>query len=367
MSKNPLITLGELGQSPWYDFITRQLITSGELKRLMEQDGLQGMTSNPTIFEKAIGGSEDYDEDIRRLSGEGRNPQEIFEAIAVSDVQAACDVFRPLYDRDSQLGLVSIEVSPGAANDSGRTIAEARRLWQFVNRPNLMVKIPGTREGLFPIAQCLSEGININITLLFSVERYAEVIDAFLTGLERRAALGQPIDRIRSVASFFVSRVDGKVDPELDRLGDPKKLRGTAAIANACVAYEMFEKRFAEPRWKALEAKGAFAQRPLWASTSTKDKRYPDTYYVEALIAPQTVNTIPPATFDAYRDHGKPEVRIYQGIARAPGQLAALTENGIDLRKVTAELETEGVASFAKSFESLLSGIETKAGALAGT
>jgi len=367
MTKNPLIVLGELGQSPWYDFITRDLITSGELKRLIEQDGLQGMTSNPTIFEKAVGGSEHYDDDIRRLSGQGRSPQEIFDAIAVTDVQTACDVFRPLHERSGEHGLVSIEVSPAAANDSSVTIAEARRLWKSVNRPDLMVKIPGTKEGLPAVAQCLSEGININITLLFSVERYVEVIEAFLTGLERRAAAGQPIDRIRSVASFFVSRVDGKTDPELDRLGDPKKLRGTAAIANACVAYELFERRFGEPRWKALEAKGARVQRPLWASTSTKDKRYPDIYYVEALIAPRTVNTIPPPTFDAYRDHGKPEVRIYQGIAKAPGQLARLAESGIDLKKVTAELETEGVASFAKSYASLLAGIEAKAGALAST
>ncbi|MEP7325891.1 MAG: transaldolase [Gemmatimonadota bacterium] len=363
----PLIRLGELGQSPWYDFITRDLIETGELKRLIAEDGLQGMTSNPTIFEKAISGSELYDGDIRRLSHEGLPAQRIFDAISIADVQSACDGFRPLYDgSDGSLGLVSIEVSPDLANDTAGTVTEARRLWSKVARPNVMVKIPGTPEGLPAIFQCLAEGININITLLFSNERYDQVIEAFFKAMEERVELDQPVDRIQSVASFFVSRVDGKVDPLLDARGDPGKLRGTAAIANACMAYALFEKRFAGPRWEKLRARGANLQRPLWASTSTKDKRFPDIYYIEALIAPSTVNTIPPATFEAYKDHGKPEIRIYEGIKQAPAQLAALAAAGIDLAGVTAELEVEGVASFAKSYQSLLAGLESKVGALAG-
>jgi transaldolase len=366
MNQNPLIRLGELGQSPWYDFITRDLIQSGELKALIADSGLQGMTSNPTIFEKAIAGSELYDDDIRRLGPQGLTTQQIFDTIAVADVQAACDAFRPLYDKsDGSLGLVSIEVSPDLANDTAGTVVEARRLWSKVNRPNVMVKIPGTPQGLPAIFQCLAEGININITLLFSNTRYEQVIEAWFKAMEERAELDQPVDRIQSVASFFVSRVDGKIDPLLDARGDPGKLRGTAAIANACMAYALFEQRFSGPRWEKLRARGAHLQRPLWASTSTKDKRYPDIYYVEALIAAHTVNTLPPATFAAYQDHGHPEIRIYEGIKQAPAQLQALAAAGIDLAKVTAELEVEGVASFAKSYSSLLSGLESKVGALA--
>ena len=367
MAANPLTRLAELGQSPWYDYITRELIQSGTLATLIREDSLQGMTSNPTIFEKAVGGSDLYDDDIRRLSAEGRSAQAIFEAIAVADVRSACDVFRPLYDATGVHGLVSLEVSPTLANDTTGTIDEARRLWKAVDRPNVMIKIPGTEAGLEAIATCLSEGININVTLLFSLARYRQVIEAFFSGLERRVQKNQPLDRILSVASFFVSRVDGKVDPQLDKMGKDDGLRGTAAIANACKAYQLFEQQFRGPRWEALAARGARLQRPLWASTSTKDKRYPDVYYVEALIAPNTVNTLPPATLDAYRDHGKPEIRIAQGIAEADRRLAALAAAGIDLGRVTAELETEGVASFAASYNSLLSGIEAKAGALAGT
>jgi transaldolase len=366
MPTNPLITLGRLGQSPWYDFITRDLMQSGELARLISEDGLMGMTSNPTIFEKAIAGSDLYDDDIRRLAAEGRTPAGIFEALAVADVRAACDAFLPLHERTGGVdGLVSLEVSPTLANDTGATIAEAERLWKAVDRPNAMIKIPGTIEGLPAITHCLAAGINVNVTLLFSVARHRQVIAAFLAGLERRAAAGQPLDRIQSVASFFVSRLDGKVDPLLDKAGDPRGLRSTAAIANACLAYGAFEQAFRGARWEALERTGAHPQRPLWASTSTKGPRLPDVYYVEALIAPHTVNTLPPATFAAYRDHGRPAVRIRDGLSRAPAQLEGLAASGVDLDAITATLEREGVASFAASYASLLAGIETKAGALA--
>jgi transaldolase len=368
MPTNPLILLGQLGQSPWYDFITRDLIASGELRRLIAQDGLRGMTSNPTIFEKAIAGSDLYDSDIRRLSAGGRNAAAIFEALAVTDVRAACDEFRTLYDASGGAdGLVSLEVSPTLARDTAATIVEAERLWRALGRPNAMIKIPGTIEGLPAITHCLAAGINVNVTLLFAVERYRQVMDAFLSGLERRVDAGLPIDRVQSVASFFVSRLDSKADPILDKAGDPGGLRGTAAIANACMAYSVFEESRRESRWAALQLKGAHPQRPLWASTSTKDPRLPDTYYVEALIGPDTINTMPPATFDAYRDHGAPALRIREGMAAAPDRLLALAKAGIDLEQITGLLEVEGVKSFAASYESLLAGIETKAGALAGT
>ena len=365
---NPLIRLGELGQSPWFDNITNDLITSGKLAGLIRDDGLRGMTSNPSIFEKAVANTAVYDDLIRRQADEGRDGAAIFEAIAVSDVRLACDVFRPTYEATGGVdGTVSIEVSPTLGNDTAGTIAEAERLWQAVNRPNVMVKIPGTAAGIPAIEHCLAEGININITLLFSVERYAEVIEAFLKALEARVARGEPVDRLCSVASFFVSRVDTKVDPQLDRLGDPKKVRGKTAIANAAMAYQLFERTVAGERWKKLAARGAKPQRPLWASTSTKDPKYPDIYYVEALIAPHTVNTMPPETFEAYRDHGRPEVRIQQAIADAPAQLAALEASGVSLRQVTQELEVEGVEKFGVAYASLLKGVEAKAGELAGS
>ncbi len=368
-SANPLRKLGDLGQSPWYDYITRDLITSGELARLIEQDGLRGMTTNPTIFEKAVAGSDVYDGDIRALGPEGKTPAQMFEALAVSDVRAACEVFAPVHRAQrGHDGLVSLEVSPKLARDTEATIAEAERLWERIGRGNAMIKIPGTREGLPAITECLAQGINVNVTLLFSVARYREVMDAFMSGLERRAAQDLPIDGIASVASFFVSRLDGKVDPLLEKnsASNAQSLRATAAIANACTAYTAFQETFAGKRWKSLAAKGARVQRPLWASTSTKDPRLPDIYYVEALIAEQTVNTLPPATFAAYRDHGVPELRMAAGQRAAPAQIAALKKLGIDLDAITHALEVEGVAGFAASYASLLAGIEAKMGALAG-
>ena len=365
-NENALVRLGALGQSPWYDYITRELMASGELAALVADDGLLGMTSNPTIFEKAIAGSTDYDEDIRRLAAEGKGPEEIFEALAIADVRAACDAFAGVYARTGGAdGLVSLEVSPDLARDAAATEAAARRLWAAVARPNLMIKIPGTVEGLGAIERCIADGINVNVTLLFSVTRHEAVMEAYLKGLERRAAAGHPLTGVASVASFFVSRVDTKVDPMLDAAGEAS-LRGTIAIANAALAYAAFERVFRGPRWEALAARGAQVQRPLWASTSTKDPGLPDVYYVEALIAPHTVNTLPPETFAAYRDHGAPEVRIAQAAATAPARLAALARAGIDLEAVTRDLESEGVEKFAASFRSLLNGIDAKAGALAG-
>jgi transaldolase/transaldolase/glucose-6-phosphate isomerase len=362
---NPLLRLSQLGQSLWYDYITRDLIASGQLARLIAEDGLRGMTSNPTIFEKAIAGSRLYDEDIRRLSDQGRTAGEIFESLAVADVRAACDVFMPLYQQCTGAdGFVSLEVSPTLANDAAGTIREAERMWGAVGRPNAMIKIPGTRAGLRAITHCIAAGINVNVTLLFSVERYTEVAEAFLAGMELRLDRGLSIQAIASVASFFVSRVDGKVDALLDRT--PRHpLRGKIAIANAGMAYGIFERTLTSRRWDRLAGAGARPQRPLWASTSTKDPGFPDVYYVEALAAPQTVNTLPPETFDAYRDHGNPAIRIQESVDAAPTQLEALAEAGIDLKAVTRELEAEGVAKFAASYAAVLAGIEAKAGALA--
>ena len=364
MSANPLKRLGDLGQSVWYDYIRRDLYTGPKLQKLIAEDGLKGMTSNPTIFQNAIAKSDLYDVDIR--SAAGKDPAAIFDQLAVTDVRAAADQFRPVFDAaDGGDGFVSIEVGPRLAHDTQGTIAEARRLWKECGRANVMVKIPGTAEGVPAIRQCLSEGININITLLFGVPRYREVMDAYLSALEERVKKGEAIDRIRSVASFFVSRVDTNVDAKLDALiakgnAAAKPLRAKLGVANARVAYEAFEEVFGGSRFAALKAKGARVQRPLWASTSTKDKTLSDIYYVEALIAPDSVNTVPPETFDDYRDHGDPKVRIHDDLAGAHAAFAALKSLGIDFDKVTKELEDEGVQKFTDSFDSLMQAIATK-------
>lgn len=364
MSKNPLQRLSELGQSVWYDYIRRDLVEGGGLKRLIEEDGLRGMTSNPTIFEKAIAGSSLYDDDIG--AGVGKAAPEVYEALAVRDVRGAADVFRPVHDAwGGADGFVSIEVQPHLARDTQGTIVEARRLWSACARPNVMVKIPGTAEGLPAIRQCLSEGININITLLFSVARHREVMDAYLSALEDRVKAGQPVSGIHSVASFFVSRVDTNADKKLDVLiaaGNEKAkgLHGKTGIANARIAYEAFEEVFAGPRFVALKAKGANLQRPLWASTSTKDPKLPDVYYVEALVAPDSVDTMPPETFDAYRDHGNPQVRIRDDREGAHALFRTLAELGISADQIYRELEEEGVKKFSDSFDSLMKTIEQK-------
>jgi len=366
---NPLVQLSRIGQSVWLDFITRDLLRSGELSRLIVEDGLRGMTTNPTIFEKAIAGSTLYDGDMRRLAAGGANPGRIVESLAVADVRTACDAFRPLYETtEGRDGFVSIEVSPELAYDTEGTVVDARRLWEAVDRPNLMVKIPGTQEGLPAIERCLTEGISINITLLFSLERYTAVREAYLSALESRAQRGLPVDRVASVASFFVSRVDSRLDKDLvKRGGDGRALMGTIAIANAQVAYADFTKTFCGDRWEALAKHGARVQRPLWASTSTKDPTYSDVYYVESLIAPDTVNTLPPETLAAYRDHGEPKVRIPQALPSARDRLAKLTALGVDLKKETAALEQEGVEKFSASWTALLKVVESKAVALSRT
>lgn len=367
MSTNPLIRLGNLGQSPWLDFITRDLLTSGELQRMIEQDGLRGMTTNPTIFEKAVSEGDTYDADIRELAEQGHTPSRIFEAIAVADVQKACDLFRPVYDAThGQDGYVSLEVAPEFAFDAEATVREARRLWSAVGRINAMIKIPGTAEGLPAIEKCVGLGINVNVTLLFSVERYEKVIQAYFAGLQQRLVRNMPLDRLASVASFFVSRVDGKVDPLLDQIGteEARALRGTIAIANAQAAYERFEHAFRGSDWRILARKGARPQRPLWASTSTKDPSYGDIHYVEPLVAQNTVNTLPPETLAAYRDHGDPQVRVPERIPDARNRLAKLAELGIGLAGITQALETEGVEKFAKSFAALLSVVDAKAAQL---
>lgn len=376
MPDNPLTRLAGLGQSVWYDYIRRDLYQGGELARLIAEDGLKGMTSNPSIFEKAIAASELYDEDVRREAAAGKSPADIFEALEVADVQRAADVFRPVFDSSGGTdGFVSIEVGPRLANDTQGSIEEARRLWKACDRPNVMVKIPGTEAGVPAIQQCLTEGININITLLFSVARHRQVMEAHLQAMEARVAAGQPVDSIRSVASFFVSRVDTNVDKKLDAIikaGDrseadrqkAKSLRGQVAIANARLAYQAFREVFEGPRFAKLKAKGVAVQRPLWASTSTKDPAYPDLYYVEALVGPDTVDTIPPETFTAYKDHGDPKVRIEDELDAARAAFAGLRELGIDEAAVYRELENEGVQKFIESYDKLLEAVQGKEAAI---
>ncbi len=370
MSDNPLRRLAGLGQSVWYDFIRRDLYQDGELERLIREDALAGMTSNPTIFQKAIAESNLYDADIRRLGADGKNAAEIFEGLAVADVRGAADVFRPVYDAaGGNDGFVSIEVAPRLARDTAGTIAEARRLWSRCARPNVMVKIPGTAEGLEAIRTCLAEGININITLLFSVERHRQVMEAYLAAMEERVDKGLPAGNVRSVASFFVSRVDTNADKKLDALarsGAPevqaaaRALRGKLGIANARIAYEAFEEVFGSARFQALRSRGVAVQRPLWASTSTKDPAYPDLYYVEALIAPESVDTMPPETFEAYRDHGDPKVRIRDDRSGAHAVLGNLAGIRVDTAGIFRELEDEGIKKFSDSYDALLKAVAEK-------
>lgn len=372
MPENPLRKLEAYGQSIWMDFIRRGTISSGELKKWIDEDGVSGVTSNPSIFEKAIGGSHDYDHAIHSLAVQGVSVDEIYQAVTVEDIQRAADLFRPQYDRlDGKDGFVSIEVSPHLAHDTEGTIAEAQRLWDAVNRPNLMVKVPATRAGIPAIRKLIADGLNINITLLFGLPRYREVIEAYLSGLADRVDRDQSVERIASVASFFLSRIDVLVDPLLEKIiqasGEKselaQRLKGQMAIASAKVAYRIFQEQFTSPRFQKLAAHGARPQRLLWASTSTKNPAYSDVKYVEALIGPQTINTITVETLDAYRDHGKPEPHLTEDIDQAQELLDLLPQLGIDLDAVTQQLEDEGVAKFNKSFDQLMQTLQEKSSA----
>jgi transaldolase len=357
MKENPLLRVSELGQSLWLDFLSRAMLVSGELVSLI-QDGISGVTSNPTIFEKAIAGSTDYDQDITALARQGLSSGEIYETLVVDDIRMTADLLRPLYDRlDGKDGYVSLEVSPHLAHDSAGTLLEARRLWERVDRPNLFVKVPGTWEGLAAIRQLIREGINVNVTLLFGIPRYRAVAEAYLDGLSERAARGLPLERVASVASFFLSRIDVLVDPLLAKLSQSggehaqtaTSLRGETAIACAKLARKVSREILSGDRFQTLAARGAGPQRLLWASTGTKDPAYSDIKYMEALIGADTINTAPLQTLLAYRDHGKPELRLDHGLQQALRTLDRLAELGIDLNAVTQQLEDEGVEKFAPS------------------
>jgi transaldolase len=372
VSDNSLKRLNAAGQAIWLDYIDRPMLRNGDLERRIRDDALTGMTSNPTIFEKALAEGNAYDDQIRSAAGDF-TAMELFELIATTDVRDACDAFRATYDRTNGAdGFVSIEVSPSAANDARASISEATRLWATVDRPNLMVKIPGTVEGAIAVRQLIANGININITLLFAIEAYKRVIDAYVAGLQDRVQAGKQISTIHSVASFFVSRVDTEVDKRLDAsiAKSPanqqtlKALEGKAAIANAKLAYKLFQSEIESPRWKALASSGATVQRPLWASTSTKNPSYRDVMYVEQLIGPDTVNTMPPQTVEAFRDHGVVARTVDVGVDEAQRTIDALEQNGVSMRDVTGKLLTDGLASFQKSFETLLAGLEKKTKAL---
>ena len=365
------------GQSLWLDYIDRTMLFNGDLEQRIREDALTGMTSNPTIFEKALAEGSAYDAQVSGLPASG-SARDAFEAIAASDVRDACDAFRAVYDRTNAVdGYVSLEVSPDLARDAEGTVAEAHRLWKLVDRPNLMIKVPGTVEGAVAVRRLIADGINVNVTLLFAIEAHARVIESYIAGLEERAAAGKPVDRIASVASFFVSRVDSAIDKQLDALAaaakDPQEaealraLRGRAAIANAKMAYRLFTASFSGERWKALSDRGAHVQRPLWASTSTKNPAYRDVIYVEALIGPNTVNTLPPATLEAFRDHGETRLTVTEGLDDAERTLAALEAHGVSMREVTDRLLTEGLASFGQSFVTLLAGLERKRATLAAS
>jgi transaldolase len=360
---NPLKKLETFGQSIWLDYIRRDLIESGELRRLIEEDGLRGMTSNPSIFEKAIAESHIYDLDIRDMACKKKNVKAIYEAISQRDVQKAADEFRSVYEKtDGKDGYVSLEVNPHLAHDTKGTIAEARRLWAALNKPNVFIKVPATSDGLPAIQQLISEGINVNVTLLFGLPRYRQVAEAYIAGIETREAQGKPLKHVASVASFFLSRIDTLVDPLVEKILESggkkteiaKKVHGRVAIASAKMAYQIYKEIFGSNRFKKLADKGARPQRLLWASTSTKNPDYSDVKYIEPLIGTDTVNTAPLETIDAYRDHGDPKSRIEQDIKEANWIMAQLPELGISIDNVTEQLEDEGVKKFNQPFDKLM-------------
>ena len=368
---NPLLQLKAVGQSVWYDNINRAQLVSGQFKRLLEEDGVVGVTANPTIFQKSISQGTAYDEQLNQLISQRKSTNEIYEALVITDIRTVADILRPIYDRTAgQDGYVSLEVSPDLAHNTEGTISEVRRFWKTVDRPNLLIKIPATPEGIPAVRQALSEGINVNITLIFAIEAYREVADAYLSALEERNAEGQDISHIASVASFFVSRVDTLVDKLLeDKIkvsSDPneqqelKSLEGKAAIANARLVYQDFKSIFSTPRFESLKHAGARVQRPLWASTSTKNPAYRDVLYAEELIGPNTVDTMPLETIENFRDHGRVRYSIEDNIPQAKAELAALEGVDIHYHAVTQQLLDEGVQKFADSFHELFAGIESK-------
>jgi transaldolase len=360
MSHNKIKQIQDFGQRIWLDFFDRGILNSGKLKAMIEEDGIGGVTSNPSIFEKAISGSSDYDEDIRSLIQTKRSYDVIFFSLAIEDIKRAADLFNPVYEQTNGLdGFVSIEVSPHLARDTEKTIQQARELWQAVNRKNVMIKIPATVEGLPAIRKCISEGININITLLFGLPRYQEVAAAYLSGLEDRVRENKPIDQITSVASFFLSRIDTLIDPELKSKG-LDDLKGQVAIASAKKAYEIYKRLFSESRFNVLENKGAKRQRLLWASTGTKDPTFSDVKYVSTLIGPETINTITLETLDAFRDHGQPGNRLGEDMDKAAKVLEQLRESNIDIDTITQKLENEGIEKFNIAYDKIIDAIKNK-------
>ncbi len=358
---NRIKEVQKYGQSIWLDYIRRDMLVNGELKRLVEEDGITGVTSNPTIFEKAITGSTDYDEDLRRLLAEDprADGKTLFERLAVEDIRMACDILSSVYEETGGVdGYVSMEVSPHLAKDTDATIDEVRRLWQVVGRPNLMVKIPATQEGIPAMEALISEGININATLMFSLAHYDAVSNAYISGLERCTDPNQ----VASVASFFVSRVDTAVDRVLEDIGTPDALalKGKIAVANARMAYQRFQEVFSGELFSVLQENGARLQRVLWGSTGTKNLAYSDVYYVEELIGPDTVNTVPPATLDAFRDHGRAKDTLDKGVEKAENQVHELRRLGIDLNEITERLQVEGVKAFTDSYDQLLASLKEK-------
>lgn len=370
--QNPLQKLAEYGQSPWFDFIRRNLITSGELQRLVDEEGLKGVTSNPAIFEKALSGGDDYQDYIAENAATAKDAVALYEMIAIRDVQNAADILKSVYDATNKRdGYISLEVSPTLANDTEKTLEEARRLWQIVNRPNLMVKVPATEAGVPAIEQLISEGININVTLLFSQNAYRQVAEAFINGLEKRVVEGKEISNIASVASFFVSRIDSLIDEQiaakLKTANDEEKallerLLGKVAIANAKMAYQTYNEIFSGEHWENLEKKNAQTQRVLWASTGTKNPNYRDTLYIEELIGKDTVNTIPPATWNAFRDHGKLRESLTENIDDAEEILANLEKSGISLEKATDQLLIDAVRLFVEPFDKMIAAVEKAIG-----
>ncbi|MGD2186640.1 MAG: transaldolase [Desulfobacterales bacterium] len=363
MSK--LIELEKMGQSIWLDYIQRSMITSGDLKELIDK-GLRGITSNPAIFEKAISGSNDYDEDLKQLIKTDQSTEQIYEALAFKDITLATDQLRGVYDATGgKDGFVSLEVSPELAYETDKTIAEARRLFETVGRPNVMIKVPATAAGLPAITELIGSGVNVNITLIFGLDNYKAVAAAYQSGLEKLASSGpkvkggHPMDKVASVASFFVSRVDTAVDKELEKVG-AGELQGKIAIANSKIAYAEYKNIRAQSRWQQLADKGARMQRVLWASTSTKNPAYPDNLYVDELIGPDTVNTLPPSTLESFMDHGRVAETLTQGLEEAQSQIAKLADLGIDLKAITQKLQDEGVVKFAKPFAKLMESIEEK-------